>query len=85
MQHVMSVLKTKAYKIITKFACTFPCLTDYFLIFYIVLVLHKRKALSLGHILPAYLGKDFADIEHALEIYEHFITSREEVRAEFDI
>ena len=45
----------------------------------------QEKALSLGHIVPAYIGKDFADIEPALKIYEHFITSREEVQAEFNI
>ena len=44
-----------------------------------------EKALSLGHIVPAYLRKDFADIEPASEIYEYFITSRAEVRTEFDI
>ena len=36
----------------------------------------QEKALSLEHIVSAYLGKDFADIEPALEIYEYFITSR---------
>ena len=45
----------------------------------------QEKVLSHGRIVPAYLGKDFADIEPALEIYEYFITLREEVRAEFDI
>jgi hypothetical protein len=45
----------------------------------------QEKALSLGYIVPAYLGKDFKDIEPALELYGHFITSHEEVRAEFTI
>jgi len=45
----------------------------------------QQKSLALGHLVPAFLCENFSDIQPAIEMYSSFITSVEELRAEFSI